>query len=95
MVLNRRSAGWHFLSEPTPRQVLYALVSGGFLFVVLVLVVGAAIAGLVPLWWTITMLAALLISSVWSAIHWRRTAPVLLISIGMFAVWTVGTLIVV
>lgn len=95
MVFYRCPAGGSFLSEPTPRQVLYALVSGGFLVVVLVLVVGAAIAGLVPPWWTITMLLGLSIAALWSAINWRKTAPVLLISIGMFAIWTAGTLLVV
>lgn len=82
------------MSETTPRQVLYALVAGGFLIVVLVLVVGAAIAGLVPNWWTVVM--GLLIASIgaWSAINWKRTGPVLLLSISLFVIWTVGTLVV-
>ena len=46
------------MTEPSPRQVLYALVAGGFLLVVAVLVVGAAAAGLVPIWWTIAMAVA-------------------------------------
>lgn len=82
------------MSEPTPRQILYALVSGGFLAVVLALVIGAAVAGLVPLWWTVVMASFLAISVAYAAVNWRRTAAVLLISIGAFIVWMVGTLIV-
>jgi hypothetical protein len=82
------------LSQPTPRQVLYALVSGGFLVVVLVLVIGAAAAGLVPTWWTVTMLLATLGTGAWSAFNWRRTSRLLSVSIGLFVIWTVGTLVV-
>jgi hypothetical protein len=83
------------LSEPTPRQVLYALVSGGFLVVVLVLVVGAAAARLVPTWWTVAMLLATVGIGVWSAFNWHRTSRLLLASIGLFVIWTVGTLVVI
>ena len=82
------------MSEPSPRQVLYALVAGGFLAVVAILIVGAAVAGLVPVWWSIVMAACLLAIAIWSAINWRRTAPVLLISIGLLVIWAAGTLIV-
>lgn len=82
------------MSEPTPRQVLYALVAGGFLLVVAVLVVGAAIAGLVPVWWTLVMAIALVGFSAWGAFNWKRTWPLLLGSIGLFVLWTVVTLIV-
>ncbi len=81
------------MSEPSPRQVLYALVAGGFLLVVAVLVVGAAVAGLVPVWWSLLMATAAVTTSVWSALHWRRTAVVLLASIGLLVVWAAGTLI--
>ncbi len=82
------------MSEPTPRQVLYALVSGGFLLVVGALVTGAAVSGLVPIWWTVVMATVLAVASVWTAFNWRRTAIVLLDAIGLFLVWTIGTLIV-
>ncbi len=82
------------MSEPTPRQVLYALVSGGFLAVVAALVIGATIAGLVPLWWTVAMGSLLAISVAYAAVNWRRTAAVLLLSIGALIIWMVGTLIV-
>jgi hypothetical protein len=82
------------VSEPSPRQVLYALVAGGLLLVVLVLVAAAAASGLVPLWYTIVGGSTLLAVSVWSAVNWRRTLPVLLLAIGIFLVWTVGTLVI-
>lgn len=80
-------------SEPTPRQVLYALVSAGFLLVVLVLTIGAAAAGLVPVPWTVAMLAATLGLGVWGGLNWTRTGPLLVLSISLFVLWTVGTLI--
>jgi len=82
------------VSEPSPRQALYALVAGGFLAVVAILTVGAAVAGLVPAWWTIVMAACLLAIAIWSAFNWRRTAPFLLVSIGLLVIWAAGTLIV-
>ncbi len=82
------------MTEPSPRQVLYALVAGGFLLVVAGLVVGAAVSGLVPTWWTVATGLGVTLLSVWSALNWRRTAPVLLGAIGLFLLWTIGTLIV-
>jgi hypothetical protein len=82
------------VSEPTPRQVLYALVAAGFLLVVLALVVAGAVSGLVPVWWTAATGIALATLSLWSALNWRRTSGVLLGSIGLFLAWTIGTLIV-
>lgn len=81
------------MTEPTPRQVLYALVAGGFLLVVAGLVAGAAVSGLVPTWWTVATGATVALVSIWSAANWRRTARVLLGAIGIFLLWTVGTLI--
>ena len=80
------------MSETTPRQVLYALVAAGFLLVVAILTIGAAAAGLVPIWWTTSLGAALLVAGIWIALRWRRTGPVLIVAIGLFVVWTVGTL---
>lgn len=82
------------MNEPTPRQVLYAWVATGFLLVVLVFVMGAAIVGLVPIWWTVTMVATVGILGIWSALNWLKTGPLLVTSIGLFVVWTVGTLLV-
>lgn len=82
------------MSEPTPRQVLYGLVAGGFQIVVVVLIVGAAAAGLVPLWWTATISVIVLAVAVWMLRHWRRTGPLLALAIGVFLVWMVGTLLV-
>ncbi|MFZ0015136.1 MAG: hypothetical protein WAL25_13590 [Acidimicrobiia bacterium] len=81
------------MSEPTPRQVLYALVGAGFVLVVSILVVGAAVAGLVPAWWSGVMALLVIASGAWMARNWRRTGPVLIIAIGLFVVWTTGTLI--
>ncbi len=78
--------------ETTPRQILYALVAGGFVIVVGILTVGGAMAGLVPTWWTVAMGVSLGVASVWMALRWRRTGPVLLLAIGLFLVWMVGTL---
>ncbi|HSK06419.1 MAG TPA: hypothetical protein VK990_02780 [Acidimicrobiia bacterium] len=81
------------MSEPSPRQVLYALVAGGFVLVVGVLIGGAAVAGLVPTWWTIATTLAAGSVAVWSALNWRRTAVLLMLAIGLFLAWTVGTLV--
>ena len=81
------------MSEPTPRQVLYALVAAGFLVVVVVLVVGSAVVGLSPMWWTVVMGIVVTVGTIWSILNWRRTAPVLMTSIMALIVWTVGTLL--
>ena len=81
------------MTEPTPRQVLYVLVAGGFLIVAGVLTVGAAITGLVPVWWTVAISILLAVAAVWSGLNWRKTGPVLLLAIGLFLAWTVGTLL--
>lgn len=80
--------------KPTPRQILYGLVGGGFLAVAAILTVGAAVSGISPVWWTAAMTIALAASTAWTILNWRRTMPVLLISIGLFMAWTIGTLVV-
>ncbi|MGB7861436.1 MAG: hypothetical protein WBM90_13145 [Acidimicrobiia bacterium] len=82
------------MSDPTPRQVLYALVAAGFLGVVLILVVGSAVAGLSPVWWTWVMSLVLVGEGVWLTFNWRRTGPALLMAIFTLVLWTVGTLLV-
>jgi hypothetical protein len=79
--------------ETTPRQVLYALVAAGFVVVVIVLTIGAASAGLVPTWWSATLALTIAVAGTWMAQNWRRTGEVLLIAIGIFVMWLVGTLI--
>lgn len=79
--------------DPSPRQVLYALVAAGFLVVVAILTVAAAAAGLAPGWWTATMAGMLAVGTTLGVLRWRRTGLVLGVSIGLFVFWTVGTLI--
>jgi hypothetical protein len=81
------------MSEPSPRQVLYALVAAGFVVVVIILTIGGAAAGLVPTWWSASLALAISISGTWIAQNWRRTATVLITAIGLFVVWLIGTLI--
>lgn len=82
------------MSEPTPRQVLYALVGGGFFIVVLALIVGAAVVGVVPVPWTLAMGGLWLILAIWSALKWRRTGDVLLLAIGLFLFWALATALI-
>lgn len=81
------------MSDPTPRQVLYGLVAAGFVLVVVILVVAGAAAGLVPTWWSATLAFLVAGGGTWMAQNWRRTGPLLLIAIGLFVVWMVGTVI--
>lgn len=78
----------------TPRQVLYALVGAGFLAVVGVLTIGAAAAGLTPAWWTGAMAIGWVAVASLAGARWRSTRVVLGATIGLFVVWTVGTLVV-
>lgn len=80
------------MSEPSPRQVLYALVAVGFLLVVAVLVAGGAVSGIVPGWWSAAMAVAVIVSAAWMSFQWRRTGRLLLVAIGLFLIWMIGTL---
>lgn len=80
------------MNAPTERQVLYALVSTGFLLVVGVLTVVAWSTGLSPGWWSLTMAVMWVAASVYCAMRWRQTGRILTISIVSFLIWTVGTL---
>jgi len=82
------------VTEPTPRQVLYALVAGGFFVVVLALIVGAGVTGVVQISWTAAMAVLWLILATWSAFNWRQTGRVLLFSIGLFLFWAVVTVLI-
>lgn len=75
------------------RQVLYGLVSVGFMAVVAVLVVASS--DLVPGWWTVAMSALWVGSAVVGGRTWRRTSRLLTMSVGIFLVWTIGTLAVI
>lgn len=79
---------------PTERQVLYALVSGGFLAVVVVLVASAAVAGLVPTWWTLVTSVAVAAVGALLAMRWWDTKNVLSASVLLLVFWMVGTLLV-
>lgn len=81
------------MSQPTPRQVLYALVAAGFLAVVAILVIGAAAAGAAPTWWTVSASVALLAVAALSWRRWRDTRSVLLLAIGLLLGWVVVTLL--
>ena len=82
------------LPPPTERQVLYALVSGGFVVVAAVLVAGAAIGGLVPVWWSLVGSISTLGVAVFAMTRWRSTRSVLLASVGLLVAWVAGTLVV-
>lgn len=82
------------MSETTPRQVLYALVAAGFVLMVIVLAAGGALSGLTPAWWSVVLGVLVLTGGVWMAFNWKRTGPVLLVAIGLFLVWMIGTLAV-
>lgn len=81
------------MTEPSERQVLYALVGLGFHLVVAVLIVGAEVAGLVPRWWTIVMAGAWIAVAASVGPRWRHTGRVLVATILLFLMWTVGTLV--
>lgn len=83
------------MTQPSERQVLYALVAGGFLVVVGVLIAGAQAVGIVESWWTLLTGAMWLVSALIVGFQWRRTGRVLAVTIGLFVFWTVGTLVVV
>ena len=75
-------------SEATsPRQLLYAMVAGGFHLIVGVLGWGSASLG--PGWWNVTVLAVWSVLTVVLVLRWRRTGLVLGLSMLEFVAWTV------
>lgn len=78
--------------ETTPRQVLYAVVSAGFVLVVVVLTIGGAAAGVVPQWWSAVLALVIAAVASWIGANWRRTGWVLVAGIGLFTFWMIGTL---
>jgi hypothetical protein len=81
------------MTPPTERQVLYALVAAGFLVVVAVLIVVAFWSGLSPGWWTAVVGSVWSVAAGYATIRWRSTGRVLMVAIGTFLLWTVGTLL--
>jgi len=79
-------------TEPSPRQVLYALVGAGLHVVVAVLIVGAV--ALVPGWWTATTGVLWMAIAVVTVRRWRSTRLVLGLTVGFFVAWVVVTLAV-
>ncbi len=73
--------------------MLYALVAAGFVVIVLVLTIAGAASGVVPGWWSVALGIVLLIGATWMAGNWRKTGATLVIAIGTFVVWLVGTVI--
>lgn len=81
------------MSEPTERQVLYALVSAAWFVVVAVLAVVAAVVGLSPVAWSIAFVVIWLAAAGIGSYHWRRTSRLLALSLLVFVVWAAGTLL--
>jgi hypothetical protein len=81
------------LSEPTERQVLYALVAAGFLAVVGGLTIVSWTTGLSPTLWLAVMSAIWVAAVGYCTVRWRQTGRVLFVSIATFVVWAVGTLV--
>lgn len=80
-------------TQPTDRQVLYALVAGGWLVVVAVLAAVAAAVGVSPVAWTVGFAFVWVVAVASAVREWRRTGRLLLISVVVFVVWAVGTLL--
>lgn len=81
------------MTETTDRQVLYALVAGAWFVVVAVLAAVAGVVGLSPPWWTAAFAVVWLTAVVAGGRQWRRTGRLLLVSLAVFVVWAVGTLL--
>lgn len=75
----------------TPRQVLYGLVAAAFHLVVGVL--GWSSAGLAPTWWNWALAVVWVVVAVFLVARWRRTGPVLALTIAEFVAWTIGAAI--
>jgi hypothetical protein len=60
---------------------------------VAILTIGGASAGIVPTWWSGLLALVIVLAGTWMAQNWKRTPSLLLLAIGLFLVWMVGTLI--
>lgn len=81
------------MTDPTERQVLYALVAAGFFLVVAALAIVAAVVGLSPPGWTFGFAGAWLVAAGIGFSRWRRTGRLLLVALVVFVAWAVGTLV--
>ena len=81
------------MTEPTERQVLYALVSAAWFGVVATLAVVAAVVGLSPPRWSVVFGLVWVVSAVVGFRQWRRTGRLVLLAVVVFVVWTIGTLL--
>ena len=81
------------MTPPTERQVLYALVAAAWFVVVAFLAVVAAVVGLSPAAWSIIFACAWLAAAALGAVHWRKTSRLLMLSLFVFVLWAVGTLL--
>jgi len=81
------------MSQPTERQVLYALVSLALFVVVAVLAIVAGTVGVSPWSWSVAFAVLWLVTAGIGAVQWRRTGRLLLLSVTVFVVWVVGTLV--
>lgn len=68
------------MSEPTERQVLYALVAAGFHVVTAVVAAAAVALGVVPAGFGVVAGVFWISSALWGAVRWRRTGPLLIVS---------------
>lgn len=81
------------MTEPTERQVLYALVSAAWFAVVATLAVVAAVVGLSPPTWSVVFAVGWVVSAALGFRQWRRTGRLVVVSVLLFVAWTVGTLL--
>lgn len=81
------------MTQPTERQVLYALVAGAWFVVVAVLATVAAAVGVSPVGWTVIFACGWVAAAVAGALQWRRTGRLLALSLLVFVVWAAGTLL--
>lgn len=81
------------MTEPTERQVLYAIVAGAWFAVVAVLAVVAGYVGLSPTAWSVAFGIGWFAAAIVATRHWRRTGRLLMLSLGVFVVWAAGTLL--
>jgi hypothetical protein len=81
------------MTAPTERQVLYALVAAAWFAVVAVLAAVAAVVGLSPVAWTVSFAVVWLAAAALGAARWRKTSRLLLLSLLVFVLWAVGTLL--
>lgn len=81
------------MTEPTERQVLYAIVAAAWFAVVAVLAIVAGYVGVSPTGWSVTFGIGWVAAASVAIRQWRRTGRLLMLSLAVFVVWTAGTLL--